>query len=150
MERTRIVLDTNVFVAAGFNPESHAAAIVRAIERGHLALVWDRDTRRETEAVLRRIPRLSWERFAPLFTGAGEHAGAGAVAPESFRFIADPGDRKFAALSAASGSVLITNDAHLLAHRGRLGLRVMTPSEFVGRGSRGEGEDDDGRAAPPG
>ena len=128
-DRTRIVLDTNVFVAAGFNPGSSAARIVRDVERGRLRLVWDRETRRETEAVVRRIPRLDWGRFAPLFGDDGEFAGA--VEPERFGHVEDPGDRKFAALAAASGAVLVTNDGHLLKHRGRDGLRVVTPSGFV-------------------
>ena len=129
-DRTRVVLDTNVFVAAGFNPGSSAARIVRDVERGRLGLVWDRETRRETETVVRRIPRLDWGRFAPLFGDDGEFAGT--VEPERFGHVEDPGDRKFAALAAA-GAVLVTNDRGLLAasHRGRDGLRVVTPSEFV-------------------
>ena len=133
--RRRVVLDTNVFVAAGFKPGSAAARVVREVERGRLGLVWDAATRRETEAVLRRIPRLDWERFAPLFEAAGEHGGA--VEAEHFGYVDDPGDRKFAALAAASGAVLVTNDRGLLAHRGRHGLRVATPAEIVA-------EDEDG------
>ena len=134
----RVVLDTNVFVAAGFRPESAAARVVRAVALGRLALVWDRATRGETEAVLRRIPRLDWERFAPLFDEAGEHGGA--VGEEGFGDMADVGDRKFAALAAAADAVLVTNDGGLLAHHGRGGLRAMTPAAFMaGAGGGGCG-----------
>ena len=125
------MLDTNVWVAAGFNPGSSSAAILADVERGRLELVWDRDTRRETERVVRRIPRLSWERFAPLFDAGAEHAGL--VEADAFGFVEDPGDRKFAALAAAAGAVLVTNDDHLLAHRGRAGTPpILTPAAFVG------------------
>lgn len=131
MPGTRIVLDTNVFVAAGFNPRSSSAEIIRGIEQGRFELVWHRTTRRETERILRQIPRLSWETFAPLFRNEAEYTGE--IAPEKFLNIEDPDDRKFAALSSASGSILITNDEHLLAPRATLGIDVRTPAEFIGR-----------------
>ncbi len=130
-----VVLDTNVFVAAGFKPGSRAAAILREIEQGRLELIWNRDTRRETEVIVRRIPHLRWERFAPLFREESEYTGA--VEPEAFRYVEDPDDRKFAALSAATGAALITSDDHLLAHRGRAGIRIRTPAEFVETGEAG-------------
>jgi predicted nucleic acid-binding protein len=112
--------------------------VVREVARGRLGRVWDSATRRETEAVLRRIPRLDWERFAPLFEAAGEHGGAVEEA-DAFGYVDDPGDRKFAALAAASGAVLVTNDRGLLAHRGRHGLRVATPAEVLAEGGEDGG-----------
>jgi len=35
----RVVLDTNVFVAAGFNPGSHSARLVEAVHDGRLRMV---------------------------------------------------------------------------------------------------------------
>src|SRR6476646_59226 len=107
-----VVIDTNVFVAAGFNPRSAAARILAAIRDGQLQLIWNKPTRAETEMILRRIPRLSWHRFAELFRPEGEFSGE--VDPQAFDVVADPDDRKFAALSAAAKRPLITNDAHLL------------------------------------
>lgn len=126
----RLVLDTNVFVAAGFNPASNAAAVVEAVREGRHRLAWDEATRGETEAVIRRIPRLDWERFAGLFAAADEHRGLLDVS--SFSRVEDPGDRKFAALAAATGAVLITSDAHLLSCRDELPVTVLTPRELVG------------------
>jgi predicted nucleic acid-binding protein len=131
MPAPRIVLDTNVFVAAGFNQSSSSAQIIRGIEQGRFELVWHQATRRETERILRQIPRLSWQEFARLFAKETEYAGE--IAPGEFLDVADPADRKFAALSAASGSVLITNDNHLLAPRAALGVEIQTPAEFMAR-----------------
>ena len=65
----RIVIDTNVFVAAGFNPRSAAARILAGVREGRFKPIWNEPTRRETEMILRRIPHLDWERVADLFQG---------------------------------------------------------------------------------
>jgi len=107
----RIVIDTNVFVAAGFNPKSAAARILAGVREGRFQLIWNEPTRRETELILRQIPRLDWERVADLFHPKTEFLGP--VDFECFVFVPDPEDRKFAALSVAAQAPLITNDNHL-------------------------------------
>ncbi len=122
-----VVLDTNVFVAAGFRPRGRAAALVRGIESGRYRLVWDEPTRRETESVVRRIPPLSWSAFEPLFQREGrvDHD----LDPESFSYVPDPPDRKFAALAAAAGALLVTSDARLLAASESGDFRALSPAE---------------------
>src|SRR5215831_3454961 len=95
-----IVIDTNVFVAAGFNPRSASARILAGIREGRFRLIWNQPTRRETEMILRRIPRLKWSKFADRFRPDGEFTGL--IEPGAFGGIADPDDRKFAALAAAA------------------------------------------------
>ncbi|MGQ9372042.1 PIN domain-containing protein [Azospirillum sp. ST 5-10] len=123
-----VVLDTNVFVAAGFRPDSASGRIVAAVRAGALRLVWDAPTRGETRAVLTRIPRLDWAAVAALFRPEDEHMGG--TAPDAFTAVADPGDRKFAALAAATGAVLVSSDAHLLSCGAAIGVRVLTPRDF--------------------
>jgi predicted nucleic acid-binding protein len=53
----QIVVDTNVFVSAGFNPRSAAARILMAVREGRFQLIWNEPTRWETELILRRIPQ---------------------------------------------------------------------------------------------
>jgi len=125
----RVVIDTNVFVAAGFNPRSAAARILHRVRDGRLQLVWNRPTREETEMILRRIPRLDCGQFAELFQPEAEFSGA--VDPDAFGRIADRDDRKFAALSAAANAPLVTSDYDLLAHRDTIGIAVLTPREFL-------------------
>ena len=93
-----IVIDTNVFVAASFNPRSASARILAVIREGRFQLIWNKPTQRETEMILRRIPRLDWERVAILFQPEGEFTGP--VDPDAFVLVRDRDDRKFAALSA--------------------------------------------------
>jgi len=41
----RVVIDTNVFVAAGFNAKSASARILAAVREGRFQLIWNRPTR---------------------------------------------------------------------------------------------------------
>jgi uncharacterized protein len=129
MNVCRVVLDTNVLVAAGFEPNSASARLLEALQQGRCRMIWHRTTRRETERVLRRIPPLDWQRFAPLFRPEWEHPAELDLTP--FGAIEDSDDRKFAALAAATQSVLISNDDHLLARRDELPVRALQPSEFL-------------------
>lgn len=131
MSPVAVILDTNVFVAAGFNRRSASARILEQVRTGELRLIWNEPVRRETQHVLSKIPRLSWGSVAELFRE--EHRFAGETSPEKFDYVEDPDDRKFAALSDAAGVVLITNDDHLLRHRDRAGLAILTPREFQNR-----------------
>jgi predicted nucleic acid-binding protein len=126
-----VVIDTNVFVAAGFNPRSAAARILKGVREGRLRLIWNEPTRRETEMILRQIPRLDWERVADLFRPEGEFTGP--VDPEAFALIEDPDDRKFAALSAAARAPLVTSDKHVLAQSSAVGIEAVTPTAFLAR-----------------
>lgn len=127
--RPAVVLDTNVFVAAGFHPTSDSARVVRAVRDDRLRMVWNEATRRETRAILEKIPPLSWTEAANLFK-AGDRWTA-RTEPKRFRQIADPDDRKFAALARASGAILVSHDDDLLAHPERIDILILTPSEFL-------------------
>ena len=129
-----VVLDTNIFVAAGFNPRSASARILDAVNQGRLRMVWNDATRREIERIMHRIPPLRAQPVAQLFRPADRFAGP--THPERFASIPDPDDRKFAALAHAAGAVLISNDEHLLGHRDLPGLTALTPSEFWQRQRR--------------
>jgi predicted nucleic acid-binding protein len=126
-----LVLDTNIFVAAAFNSRSSSGHIVRGIEKNFFALVWNDVTRRETETILRGIPRVDWNRFKHLFRP--EWKSTAATHPETFTEVEDPDDRKFAALAAASSAVLVTNDRHLLDHGSTDRFDVAEPTELLRR-----------------
>ena len=126
-----VVIDTNVFVAAGFNSKSAAARVFEGVREGRFRLIWNEPTRRETEIIVRRIPRLDWASIADLFQPEAEFAGP--IDLEAFTAISDPDDRKFAALSAAAKRPLVTNDNHLLADRNIIGIDALTPRAFLAR-----------------
>ncbi|SFO97443.1 PIN domain-containing protein [Tranquillimonas alkanivorans] len=122
----RVILDTNVFVGAGFNRGSASARLLEAAREGRLTIVWSDATRRETRAVLTRIPRLKWEDVEALFRDEGRVEAE--VWPDA-DFVTDPQDRKFAALSMGAGVPVVSSDDDLLSHSDR--LDVVKPSEFL-------------------
>jgi uncharacterized protein len=126
-----IILDTNVFVAAGFNRNSASAKILRSIASGELRMIWSDATLRETQMIVEKIPPLSWKDVSDLFRDDARFAGE--IDTSGFELVEDADDRKFAALSAASGATLITSDDDLLSVRDRLTVAVLTPSEFLER-----------------
>ena len=123
-----VVLDTNVLVAAAFNPRSASAKIVDAVKQHRLRMAWNGATRREIERILRQIPPLHAHSVAQLFRP--ENHVTVTTHPERFGEIPDPDDRKFAALALAARAVLISNDEHLLKGRDQLDVPVLTPGEF--------------------
>src|SRR5260370_4277124 len=93
-----VVIDTNVFVAALFNRKSASARILAGIREGRFRLIWNQPTRRETEMILRRIPRLDWKTGAEPFRL--EEGFTGPVDPAPFTMIPHPHYRIIPALSA--------------------------------------------------
>ena len=133
-----VVLDTNVFVAAGFNRYSNSARILRALRAREITLVWNQAVLRETRKILQQIPPISWEHYEDLFTSETEfrgemNAGNGSGQAErgDYEQIVDPDDRKFAALAEASGAILVSNDEHLLSVRDQLQIDIRTPGDLV-------------------
>ncbi len=124
----KVVLDTNVFVAAGFNPGSRSAMIVAEVMSGKLDMVWDEATRAETRKIIMRIPPLHWDDFSGLFNNSSRLPTP--KIEKKYNLIADPDDRKLAALAEAAEATLISNDDHLLSVRDQLNLPILTPQEF--------------------
>lgn len=133
MSDVSVVLDTNVFVAAGFNSQSHSARILEQVEDGRLHMVWNEVTRGEIRATLQRIPPLSWERVAPLFCHRTRFERE--IDPEDYGFVPDPDDREFLALAEAADAILVSHDDDLLAHGEQARVAVLTPAEFFYRGN---------------
>jgi putative PIN family toxin of toxin-antitoxin system len=128
MPQTTVVLDTNIFVAAGFNPHSASARLVEAVKAGQLRMVWSDATRREIERIMHQIPPLRNYPIAELFDPINHITDLPAV--DQFQVIPDPDDRKFAALAQAAEAILISNDEHLLGYQAQLEVTVMTPGAF--------------------
>lgn len=126
---SQVVLDTNVFVAAGFNPRSHSAQLIKAVRDGRMHMIWDDATRAEIEHIVRQIPHLSWSAIADLFRE--EDRFRCETHPSEFGYVPDPADRKFAALSHAAQVPLVTSDAGLLNTRASSAVPVLSPSDFV-------------------
>jgi len=123
-----VVVDTNVFVGAGFKPASGAGQVIRAVRCGRVRMPWSDATQGEIRAVISRIPPLSWPSIEDLFRAEDRYRGR----PDEggLEWVLDPGDRKFAALARATGAILVSNDDHLLARRDEASITVLTSGEY--------------------
>jgi predicted nucleic acid-binding protein len=127
----KIVLDSNIFVGAAFNPASSSARLLAWVREGRLRLIWHELTLAETRYQLEKIPPLAWEPVAGLFESRNQFREGLPLA--GCDFIPDPDDRKFAALAEKADALLVTNDEHLLAARDYLNVPVLTPRDAVAR-----------------
>ena len=92
-------------------------------------MTWNDATRRETRAILEKIPPLSWSAVEGLFRD--EDRCTAETDPGQFTQIPDPEDRKFAALAHAADAILISLDDHLLGKPHEIGVLVLSPSEYM-------------------
>jgi putative PIN family toxin of toxin-antitoxin system len=124
----RVVLDTNVLVAAAYNPGSASRRVIEACLSGELTPVLSPALRREYDFILARAApgRPYLERLQALLESAE------VVVPDQEPRVVpdDPDDDKLVAAALAAGAALITNDAHLLAVAGHGGLRVLRPADL--------------------
>lgn len=139
MARPAVILDTNVFVGAGFRPSSAPGRVVAAVRAGALRHVWHARTRAETQRILTQVPRLGWEPVADLFDADGRFDGDLDTNASAYAVIPDAHDRKYAALATSTGAVVVTGDSDLLGVRQALDVAVQRPSEVLRRLERERG-----------
>ncbi len=140
MDLRVVILDTNIFVAAGFKPDSDAGRILELVRSEKLSMIWHAQTLEEIHYIINKIPPLarSWPSIAPLFRP--ERCYLWPLSIEDFLHIPDPTDRKFAALAAVTGATLITLDSDLLTTRHLALPLIVRPHEFWQRWGQEEQE----------
>jgi len=125
----KVVLDTNLFVAAYWNRSSSSARIIEACLRGELEAVCTEEVVRELRMVIRTI------RAKPYYRERVERflQTARRVAPATVEVaLEDAEDRKFLECAAgAQADYLITSDEHLLKLKHVDGTRIVKPSAFL-------------------
>jgi predicted nucleic acid-binding protein len=128
MQSPPVVLDTNVLVGAGFNPRSASARILDAVKQGKLRMMWNEETRREILRIMQQIPPMRSLDVSQSFLESNRVTSA--THPDRFAVVADPDDRKFAALAHEAGAALISSDEHLLSCCDAIGVLVLTPGAY--------------------
>lgn len=126
----RVLLDTNVFVAAYWAPRSASARLIGACIEGRVQAYYSQPVKREVMRMLGQIRvRESYtQSLEPFWEAAVEVQG---VAVDSIQ-IDDPDDRKF--LEAAMGGevdFLATNDVHLLRVRYVGRTEILKPASLM-------------------
>lgn len=129
----RVVLDTNVLIAAAWSKGSASRRIVNACLEGKtLRAVSSPALRREYDFIINRAARKSkYRKFLQRFVETAEVVECDARAM-GIEVPADPEDAKVLA-TAVAGKVdaLIGNDHHLLDLAAKSRVPILRPSEFL-------------------
>jgi putative PIN family toxin of toxin-antitoxin system len=125
----RVVMDTNVFIAARWNPRSTSARLLRLCAEGELQACYTRSMRAELALILRnvRAPQ-EFREFVEKVFAAGRLI---TQAPRVSIVKEDPDDNKYLACAIAADAAIVTSDRHLLQMDGWRGVRVMSPRGFA-------------------
>jgi putative PIN family toxin of toxin-antitoxin system len=131
----RIVIDTNVLLAALTEPSSSGAQVVNAWLEGRLQVISSKATLREAELVLDSewLTRLSSRRkvetlLEQLQTRTTRVRGR----PVKDMPLRDEGDRRLVEAAVdGDAAYLVTTDRELLRQRGYAGTEFVTPAELL-------------------
>jgi putative PIN family toxin of toxin-antitoxin system len=125
----KVVLDTNVILAAIRDKNGAAARIVSMCLSGELQPVGSMKTKQEAARLAQRMGarKEDWVRVDRLLYRTLE------VSPSTkFGISTDRSDNLyFEAAHAGWAQFIITSDRHLLDHDGFWGIRVMRPADFL-------------------
>lgn len=126
----KVVLDTNIFIAAYFNRKSASAKIINLCIENEHELIFSPRLRKEVELILKNVKAKGefQERIRSLFMNASR------VEPTQKVFVVkeDPDDNKFLECSL-EGKVdyLITSDRHLLELGEFARTKICKPTQFL-------------------
>ncbi len=125
----KVVIDTNVIIAALRNPRSASARIVEMAISGEIQPIGSFKTKQEAARLAQRggISREQWPKVDRLLYRTAEVS-----AGEKFSVSTDRSDNLFfEAAHAGWAQYIISNDRHLLEHDGFWGIRVLRPADFL-------------------
>jgi len=130
LSNLKIVADTNLWVAARYNPKSYSAKILNMVGEGRLALLWSKETKRELDRIMANVKAPSdYLDAVERLHSSGIDVGF----TEKLDVIEeDPEDNKILACAKAGGAdFIVSNDVHLLSVKAFDGMKIVTPKEFM-------------------
>ena len=134
----RVVIDTNVFVSSfyGGNPRE----IVNLWKKGEVTLCLTRSIIDEYIDVLRRLSLQDEREFDELLNifARGYHLVFTSKTPKLFVVESDPDDNQFIECAVAlKADFVISGDKALVSIKDYMGIKVVTPKEFLSRSKTG-------------
>jgi putative PIN family toxin of toxin-antitoxin system len=128
-KQTKLVLDTNLFIAAHFNKKSASAKIIDLCLTDKFKVYTAESLFKELEFILKNIraPIIYKEKIYQLFNKAN------LVKPKKIWLVEeDPDDNKFLGTSlSAKADYLLTNDRHLLKIKKFNKTEIIKPIDFL-------------------
>ena len=124
----RIVVDTNLFIAAKFNTRSRSKRLISDCIEGKFRALYSTDVKEEIEAVVFKIP--THREFDPIVREFFKNAEK--VEPEvRINVCRDAGDNRLVECAiSGKADYVITNDIGVLEKDGYKELRIVNPSQF--------------------
>lgn len=127
----KVVVDTNLFIAAYYNENSASARILNMIAQRELVFIWSEPIKKEIDKILSNIkarPRYL-KKISSKILLEEHRVEPGARVKEVYE---DPDDNKFLEAGLAGGAdYIVTSDKHLL-HLGEFQkMPILTPTNFA-------------------
>jgi len=130
MQRHKVVLDTNLFIAAFFNKKSFSYKILNMAKRNEISLIVSDEILKEINHILRNIkPNSSFKNKINLIL---KKAKLIKNIPKVKEIKKDFSDNKFLATAfAGKADFIISNDKHLLSLKKFYKIEILTPKNFL-------------------
>jgi len=128
--KPKVVLDTNTFISAYYNPNSASAQIIDLCRGGKCQAVFSPRLRKEVELILKQVK--ARKEFQAVVREFFRGARIVKITREIPLVMEDPDDNKF--LNCAlrgKANYLVTSDHHLLKLGEYLGTKICKPSQFL-------------------
>lgn len=128
--KIKVVVDTNLFVAANYNPNSASAQIVNMIARRDLIFIWSEPIAKEIRKMLDNAQvKDKFKKKVESKMLRPEHCVEPHVRVKEVK--EDPDDNKFLEAALEGGAdYIITSDQHLLRLGSFQDIPIFTPSNF--------------------
>jgi len=130
----KIVVDTNLLVAAFFNKKSSSFKILEMAEKGKIKLLWTKPIRNEARLILGNIKRAVKSKTGnqKILKNIFQNENKVENPPQIDVIKEDPEDNKFLGCALkGKAKMIVSNDQHLLKVRKLKGIPILTPSEAV-------------------
>ena len=127
----KVVIDTNVFIAAFYLPESRPAGVVLLARRQTILNVISPPILKEVERIIKK--KLLWDNAKTQSAVRRIRNFSEEVQPqERLAIIADdPDNRILECAVAGQADFIISGDHHLLDLKNYQGIKIVTPARFL-------------------
>lgn len=130
--KTRVVLDTNVLVAAHFNSRSASNRILELCQGKKLVLLLTSHILKEFSRILHNIS--ARKNFRERIDKIISQAILIKKIPRIDMVVEDPADNKFLSCAVAGkADYIITSDKHLLVLKKFRGIKIVKPTQFLSK-----------------
>jgi len=126
-----IVIDTNVFISAGWSAHSHARKVFAAVARRRFRLTVSAEILAEYKDVSQR-PQFAGKNYSGLMSWIQRYAVVVSGTPLGKQHSRDIADDIFLACALGAGAkTIVSDDQDLLCLRKPFGVSIVSAAEFI-------------------